>query len=325
MEAAAFEPVRFSTSALPKRDRLPFWRDFVGRAVTRLDMQPLSDAPLHAEVTLLALPGLRLASGNFPVPLRLTRTRALMADGDDALSFLIRQRGPGGYVVSQRGPEVALADGGAVGLLNDEPGTAIAPSGGVRWWSLTLARAALTALVGNLDQATMRHIAPDNEALRLLRNYLAIVGDDAATMSPEMRQAVAAHLHDLIALALGAARDGAAIATRRGLRAARLQAIKADILQRLGDPLLGIASVARRAGVTPRYVQLLFEAEGVTYSEFVLAQRLLHVHRMLLDPCRSGSSISALAYEAGFGDVPYFNHAFRRRFGAAPTDVRQKL
>jgi AraC-like DNA-binding protein len=29
-----------------------------------------------------------------------------------------------------------------------------------------------------------------------------------------------------------------------------------------------------------------------------------------------------MASECGFGDLSYFNRAFRRRFGATPTDVR---
>jgi AraC-like DNA-binding protein len=29
-----------------------------------------------------------------------------------------------------------------------------------------------------------------------------------------------------------------------------------------------------------------------------------------------------IAYDCGFGDVSYFNRVFRRRYGAAPSDVR---
>jgi AraC-like DNA-binding protein len=33
--------------------------------------------------------------------------------------------------------------------------------------------------------------------------------------------------------------------------------------------------------------------------------------------------VSTIAYECGFGDLSYFNQAFRRRFAATPTDVRK--
>jgi len=29
-----------------------------------------------------------------------------------------------------------------------------------------------------------------------------------------------------------------------------------------------------------------------------------------------------VAFDAGFGDLSYFNRVFRRRFGATPSDVR---
>jgi AraC-like DNA-binding protein len=32
--------------------------------------------------------------------------------------------------------------------------------------------------------------------------------------------------------------------------------------------------------------------------------------------------VSSIALDAGFGDISYFNRAFRRRYGATPSDVR---
>jgi AraC-like DNA-binding protein len=43
---------------------------------------------------------------------------------------------------------------------------------------------------------------------------------------------------------------------------------------------------------------------------------------MLVDLRFGDRSISAVAYEAGFGDLSYFNRTFRRRYGATPSDVR---
>jgi AraC-like DNA-binding protein len=32
--------------------------------------------------------------------------------------------------------------------------------------------------------------------------------------------------------------------------------------------------------------------------------------------------VSEIAYACGFNEISYFNQAFRRRFGATPSDVR---
>lgn len=77
------------------------------------------------------------------------------------------------------------------------------------------------------------------------------------------------HVHDLIALAVGATRDGAELAGRRGLAAARRRAIKADMARKASDIDFGITSIARAHGLTPRYIQMLFEEDGTTFSEYL--------------------------------------------------------
>jgi AraC-like DNA-binding protein len=129
-------------------------------------------------------------------------------------------------------------------------------------------------------------------------------------------------MHDLIAATIGATRDGLAIAERRGIAAARLRSIKADIIANLADGDLSVAGVAKRHRVTPRYVHMLFENEGLTFSTFVLGQRLARAHRMLCDPRFADRNISWVAFDVGFGDLSYFNREFRRRYAGTPTDVR---
>ena len=60
----------------------------------------------------------------------------------------------------------------------------------------------------------------------------------------------------------------------------------------------------------------------MTFTDFVLSQRLARAYRMLSDPLRAGQKISTVAFDAGFGDLSYFNRVFRRRFGAAPSEVK---
>ena len=104
------------------------------------------------------------------------------------------------------------------------------------------------------------------------------------------------------------------------MRAARLEAIKADLTR---DASLSIDEIARRQGVTPRYVQILLEEQGTTFGEFVTERRLDVARSMLRSPRYAGWSIAGIAFEAGFRDLSHFNRRFRRRFGVTPSEFRR--
>jgi AraC-like DNA-binding protein len=158
--------------------------------------------------------------------------------------------------------------------------------------------------------------------LRLLKSYLGVLDDAEALRRPELRWAVTTHIYDLCALAIGAAREAAEMAVRRGLRVARLRALKVDVARNLVHGDVSPEALARRQGVTPRYVHKLFELEGTTLSRFKLGLRLTRVRRMLADTSHGGLTISEIAYRAGFNDLSTFNREFRRHFGATPSEFR---
>jgi AraC-like DNA-binding protein len=106
------------------------------------------------------------------------------------------------------------------------------------------------------------------------------------------------------------------------VRAARLRLIKEDIAAQLDRADLSVATIAARHRIKPRWIQRLFEREGMTFTEYVLAQRLARAHRLLADPRYASQKISTIAFNVGFGDLSYFNRAFRRRYGAAPSELR---
>jgi AraC-like DNA-binding protein len=106
------------------------------------------------------------------------------------------------------------------------------------------------------------------------------------------------------------------------LRAARLHALKEDIAINLAQQGLSVKTLTERHGISPRYVNMLFETEGVPVTEFVLRQRLALAHRQLSDPLLGARSISDIAYDVGFHGLSYFNRAFRRHYGATPSEIR---
>jgi AraC-like DNA-binding protein len=316
-EPPNFAPLRFSTGALPVPERVALWREVFAREIVRVDIEPRSDVEFEAEATLRTLPGLKTLSC-ISAAAHYRRTPQLVVDGDDALSVLINVAGT--MTASQRDRDVSLGPGDATLLLHAEP--AAMTHSQVHYQAVVVPRAALAPLVADVEDAAMRLIAHGNDALRLLAGYLNTVREDLLLATPDLRHLVATHVHDLVAMLIGAAREGAAIAADRGVRAARLAAIKADIIEHLGRRDLSLVAVAARQHVTPRYVQRLFESDGGTFTEFVLDQRLARAHRMLTDRRHADWTISAVAFTSGFGDLSYFHRVFRARYGATPSDVR---
>lgn len=318
--AADVATLRFSTDDLPERDRIAMFRDVIGHKIANLDLEPMGDGPFRCQADFRALPGLAMAS-IVSSSQHVRRTKELIAaDGNNDLILSVPVKGAA--FVSQLGREATVADGDAVLLFNAEPGS-VSYLSTARILSLRLPADALAPMIADLDAACVGKIPRDGEAIRLLVAYVALLQREHALVAHELRRAVVAHVYDLAALALGATRDAAAIAEDRGVRAARLHAIKSGIVENIGRRDLSVAAVAARHGVTPRYVQRLFEAEGTTFSEFLLGQRLARAHRLLGDPRCAGRTISTIAFDVGFGDLSYFNRTFRRRYGASPSDVRE--
>src|SRR5262249_9702743 len=137
---------------------------------------------------------------------------------------------------------------------------------------IRLPRASLSLLVRNIDDAVLCRIPRGAGLLSLLRNYVDAVFDDPALVMPEMRQLIVAQLCDLVAVTLGATRDASAVAEGRGIRAARLRAIKNDIEAHLAHGDLSPSAVATRQRVSDSYIRKLFEGEGTSFSQFVSAR-----------------------------------------------------
>jgi len=312
-----FSVLRFSSDDLPERDRIAIWREVVGRQAARLEFEPTPGHLFCNRVSLRSLPGLVVMDG-FVSASRASRTSELLSDSNSAL--LLNLEGTGRKMFSQLGREVELTGDTTALLSYAELGSVMQTSG--RYFALQLPLADLAALVPRIEDMILRPVRRDSEAMRLLERYVGVLDEEGALATPELRRAVVAHVHDLVALAIGASRDVAMRAEERGGRAARLRAIKLDIAENLDRGDLTLGDIAQRHRLQPRYIQRLFELEGITFSEFLVGQRLARAHRMLTDPRRRDLGIAAIAFACGFNDQSYFNRRFRKRYGASPSDIR---
>jgi AraC-like DNA-binding protein len=291
--------IHFSTRDRPKHERVPFWCDFFGRHIIRTHIEPVSETRFDAQSTFWSAPGLRVHWSSYSAGARVLRSRELISATDDNIALLIDRRGTAAF--SQADREVALERGGGVAVLQSEPASMAFPR--VRYMAVMAPLSALHPFARFVEDRAGHHLPQTTEALRLLGGYVDLLRCQPSLSDSKLVTHTVAHIHDLMALALGATRDGAMLALGRGVRAARLRAIQAYVCEHLAMHDLSVQSVAAHYGLSPRYIHMLFEDEGVTFSIFVREQRLLQAHRMLRSPCHAARSISSIALAAGFNDL----------------------
>jgi AraC-like DNA-binding protein len=310
---------RLSTDDYPEDNRVEAVREGFGRSIIKILIEPSPGHRFHFDTTFCALPDVSLAVGVIS-PMRGSLTKDLV-DSDDILFNITLS---GGRILRQLGREAVIGPGDGGVTTSAEPGVVTVHSAS-RFVSFRIARDKLRPIVGDLDACLLRTIPRDSTALHLLTSYAGLIEEGDNIVNSNVASLVAGHFRDLIAVALGATRDAAEMARARGggIRAARLRAIKSDILENLPDADLSVGLVARRHGITPRYLRMLFADDETSFTGFVLNGRLGRAHAMLSNPSCATSTISTIAFTCGFGDLSYFNRAFRRRYGMTPSDARE--
>jgi AraC-like DNA-binding protein len=303
---------------MPERERPTLLRECFARAGIRAEFGPPIDAPVHFDLALNPFPGLLAAWGDLRAPSKRSSREVAAQTGDEgALHFILR----GAHRIEQKGRDILLGAGEGVFTSCSDPSTMVHGSSS-EMLVLRFPKAGLSRLVDGLNDRWLRRIPGDLPASRLLRGYLTRAWEEQALGGPDVQHLLVTHVYDLMAVIMGATRDAAAVAQERGMQAARLHAVKQDIDRNLAQQDLSIAALAARHRCTARSIQRMFEQEGITFTEYLLAQRLALAYRLLSNPRRGTEKISAVALDCGFGDVSYFNRAFRRRYDAAPSDVR---
>ena len=79
---------------------------------------------------------------------------------------------------------------------------------------------------------------------------------------------------------------------------------------------------AAATGLSRRqFSQVFRNVSGSSWKQYIKKMRLEHSRKLLL---HTDKTVTAAAFESGFEDLSYFNHAFKKAFNHAPQAFRQK-
>lgn len=96
-----------------------------------------------------------------------------------------------------------------------------------------------------------------------------------------------------------------------------------DFVRKCYSEPLSIQRIADECHISPKYLSRIYrESRGTTLVGFINSTRLEAAKRLIE---RTDENISQIAFAVGFGDPLYFSKAFRKRFGASPTEYRKRI
>lgn len=291
------------------------WREQFCRQVANVDFVPVGEGHVHRTIAPAILPRVRL-SASFGTPMSFVSLGT-----NDELIITMSPNSALSGAMGKRPLEIAAGD-----VTIGDPsirGARITQVKHGNFQTALLPRKALLRACPNAEDLIAQSIPGANPITSMFLRYYDLAHAYADELATAELDAVSQHLFDLAVLMIGGSGDAAEEARTRGLAAARLETLKADILAQLDSPSLSLTVLSAAHRVSPRTIQLLFEQAGITYSGFVLEQRLLRAERLLRNPAMRMRKIIEIAHLAGFHDVSYFHRAFRRRFGQTPDDVRK--
>lgn len=93
--------------------------------------------------------------------------------------------------------------------------------------------------------------------------------------------------------------------------------------EHLADPGLSSSVVAEAHFVSVRYLQKVFESEGMSVSALIRTRRLERCRRDLADPRCLHLSIAQIGHRWGFPDAAHFSRLFRSTYGQSPRSFRK--
>ena len=310
----------FSTDTLEPEGRFEAFRDALARGLFQFDLLTRNDDPYRGVVDLY-VGGPTVFGQVLGSSAELARSPALARQCEEGVWVLITRTGRMRITQGDVQRELAPGEGMIVNSVRPHTGECLDESD---TWVVQVPEVLLRSLRPR-GAATATTLLPGGSAVTLMMiSVLEAYSRLADAAPPGMGSATAQYLADLVALALGTSADGTEVVRGRGLGAGRLQMILDDIARHFLDTDIGASNVARRIGITPRYVHFLLEQTGKTFSDHVLAHRLALSRRLLVDRRGGDRKIADIAYTAGFNDLSYFNRTFRQRYGETPSDARAR-
>ncbi|GAA4920436.1 AraC-like DNA-binding protein [Actinomycetospora succinea] len=301
-------------------DSVEAWSAVADDCFVPLQVRPPGSEPraFHGEVVSHALDHRVTLARIAASSCRMVRTTRAAASDDIPDTLFVSLQRAGTFRATLAGRAAAVTAGEAVLYRSREAMTLDVDDAGS---CLTLQIPVDAA--GLRDPLVTAALARPVPAAHPLLRVLTATADSLETTAPDLDPVAGARMSstviDLVdALLRSVAGDDEARPTGSAALATAMQRF---LLDHLGDPALSVDAVARRFGVSARYVGRVFADAGEAPPATWLRDERLRRAARLLERTPS-PTVAAVAARSGFADVTTFARAFRRRYGVPPRAWR---
>lgn len=311
--------VKLSTDDFPTHQRRDWLREVIGREYANVEITPPADGRLFNEMTIYPWKELRLSS---------IRSNAITIErlphepdqnSHDAYLAVILLSGE--YRLEQNGREVFLSPGDMTIYDATRPHRIVCPRSFAKL-IVSVPRKMLRERAAGVENCIALRI-PGNQGMgSVTADFIRSSAAHAVELPSREFSTLSEHCIDLLTLALGSVCSAAVDASRP--RIILLNRLKAFIEQKLGDPDLNTAMVARGVRMSPRYINDIFGDEETSLMRYIWKHRLEKCRRDLLSRTHAGDRISDIAFRWGFNDLSHFSRTFKQSFALSPRDYRQQ-
>jgi AraC-like DNA-binding protein len=297
--------------------RVPVWQTLADPDWGELDMLPHRQDWQLDRLGTRALGALRY--NHFAIDgLRLRRTPRNLSRSDDPCYMLaLPMAGASRNRIGRQ--EIDIAPG-RIYFLHGAISADIQPQGRYETFNLKIPTHLLKQRVSNLPMVYAAELGGSDPRAELLGHHVRHAYRVAEHVSADEAGLLEGQICDLVALMLRG--DTSTCCDDRSLVAAHKRRVLDFIAANYAVEDLTAEDIARRCGISERYLHKLFHDSERPVMERLKELRLQKARAMLVNPALSSLPISEVAYRNGFRSLSSFSRAFRVRFGDAPTRLR---
>lgn len=317
-QRSGFEPTNvLSTDDVGRRERPSYWVELICDVFVQLDCDKVND-DFYGHIADRPLGAIRLSEVRSTTQHVRRSPRMLSRATDDCVLLSLQTSGRG--CIEQDGRQAVL-EPGDFAIYDSTRKYDLKFDGEFSQMVVKTPRSVLLDRFTGSESITATRVLGSTGMGRVASRFIREVASEAHTLLPHEIERVTHNVIDIMTAALGHSLLDKPVASN-STKAAQQIRIKMFIDNHLASAELTPEVIARANGISVRYLNKLFEDEGVSVCRWLWDRRLQRIAQDLADPTQAARGISEIALSWGFNNLSHFSRLFKAQYGQCARDYR---